>query len=538
MQAFCRLYTALDETNATNAKVAVLVNYFQGCPPASGAWAVYFLCGRRLKRLISSTLLRQWVTDNTGLPAWLVEESYAHVGDLAETLALLTESQTGSVGSPGQLPLPLHQWIEERLEGLRGLDTGEQRAAVTGWWAELPSDQRFVLNKLLTGALRVGVSRSLVVRALAQVTDLPATVIAQRLTGQWQPSAEFYEGLLSAPGPDMDPAQPYPFFLASPLEGDPTESLGERDQWLAEWKWDGIRAQVVRRGGCCHIWSRGEESMDGRFPELEAAAAALPEGTVLDGEVLAWGEQGPLPFSLLQKRIGRLRPDSGLLKQAPLRFLAYDLLENEGTDIRQQALRKRRARLRDLLSETPGQTLELSAAVAGESWGELARRRSESRQRGVEGLVLKRLDSSYRVGRRRGSWWKWKIDPYTLDAVLIYAQPGHGRRANLYTDYTFAVWRDGDLVPIAKAYSGLDQNEIERLDRWIRRHTTERFGPVRAVQAEQVFELAFEGISRSSRHKSGLALRFPRIARWRTDLGIQDADRLADLQALAGPGDP
>lgn len=527
MQQFCRLYDALDGTTRTNAKVEAMVRYLEAVPAEDAAWAVSFLTGQRLSRLISGRTLRAWALRRTGLPEWLVIDAHAAVGDSAETVALLLEQ-----GDPEATPsLPLHRWLEERILPLRGQPAEHQYQQVCGWWRELPCGQLFVLNKLLTGAFRVGVSKLLVVRALAQVANLPRAVLSHRLMGRVQPGAAWYRGLIAAESARDDHSRPYPFYLASPLDS-PPESLGPVEDWLVEWKWDGIRGQLIRRGGEIFLWSRGEELITLRFPELVQAAARLPDGVVLDGEVLAWDAQGVLPFAVLQRRIGRDSLTPRLLQDAPVAFLAYDLLEAEGGDLRTLPLAERRARLERLVEVS--ERLQVSAELRAQSWAELAALRSEARKRRVEGLMLKRRDSPYGVGRQRGAWWKWKIEPLSVDAVLVYAQAGSGRRADLFTDYTFAVWRDRELVPIAKAYSGLSEREIAELDRWIRANTVERFGPVRQVEALQVFELAFEGINRSSRHKSGVALRFPRIARWRADKPPEQADRLDQVHALLG----
>ena len=534
MRRFCQLFDALDGTTRTNAKVAALVDYFREVPPEDAAWAVFFLTGQRLKRLISGRILREWARRLTGLPDWLVTDAHAAVGDSAETVALLVGADAGETEGPG---LPLHRWLEQRILPLRDLPDEQQYREVTAWWRELPRSEVFLLNKLLTGAFRVGVSNLLVVRALAEVAGLPRPVISHRLMGRWQPTAAWYQALIAAEGARDDHSRPYPFFLASPLEQAPA-ALGPLEGWLAEWKWDGIRAQLIRRGGEVYIWSRGEELVTDRFPEVAQAAQRLPEGVVLDGELLAWDADGVLPFAVLQTRIGRDRLSAQILKEAPVAFLAYDLLEEAGNDLRPAPLVERRRRLEALLAELADR-LCLSPEVRAASWHELADLRAEARRRHVEGLMLKRRDAAYGTGRQRGAWWKWKIDPLTVDAVLVYAQAGSGRRANLFTDYTFAVWQGAELVPIAKAYSGLSDQEILALDRWIRQHTVDRFGPVRQVVPEQVFELAFEGINPSSRHKSGVALRFPRIARWRADKRPAEADRLEQVQALLpvrGPG--
>ncbi|WP_225408930.1 ATP-dependent DNA ligase [Stigmatella hybrida] len=526
MRRLADLYEALDATTSTNAKVEAMVRYFREAPPQDAAWGLYFLTGRRLKRLLTSKLLAQWTQELTGTPDWLFDEVYASVGDLAEVIALLLDQYERP---PAPEEMPLSWWLEKRLLPLKELEVPEQREQVLSWWHTLPRRELFLLNKLLTGELRVGVSDTLVVRAVAQVAGLPPATVSHRLMGTWAPTRTFFEQLLSPDVSDGDVSRPYPFYLASPLE-QPVEALGEPADWLIEWKWDGIRGQLIRRHGQVYLWSRGEELITGRFPEITEAAAALPDGVVLDGEVLAYEEGKPLPFSRLQRRIGRQKLTAKVLAEAPAAFIAYDLLEEGGEDLRGKPLRERRARLVALLKDKPGFTV--SPAVSPESWEALAELRHESRERNVEGFMLKRMESTYQHGRKRGDWWKWKIDPFTVDAVLLYAHPGHGRRASLYTDYTFAVWNGEDLLPVAKAYSGLSDQEISKLDRWIRAHTQEKFGPVRSVAPEQVFELHFEGIAASPRHKSGVALRFPRIARWRLDKKPQDADSLDRLKDL------
>ena len=528
MRRFARLYADLDATTKTNAKIDAMAAYFEAAPAQDAAWALYFLTGERLKRLIGSRTLRAWAQELAELPDWLVDDSYAAVGDTAETVALLVDATVGGAGEVDELGLAA--WMEERILPLRRLDEAGQKDAIQGWWRRLDREQRFVVNKLLTGGFRVGVSQGLVVRAIAEVSGLDGAVVSHRLMGGWQPSAANYTALMRGDDGAADASRPYPFFLASQLEAEP-ETLGPLDDWLVEWKWDGIRGQLVKRQGAVYLWSRGEELVTERFPEIERAGLGLADGTVLDGEILAWDDEGVMPFAALQKRIGRLKLSAKILKEAPVRFLAYDLLEDEGVDIRAVPQAERRRRLERVV-EGARDAIGTSALVEAASWAELAELRARSRERRVEGLMLKRKDAPYQVGRKRGDWWKWKIAPLTVDAVLIYAQAGSGRRANLFTDYTFAVWSDGELVPFAKAYSGLDDKEIAELDRWIRRHTIERFGPVRSVPAEQVFELAFEGIQRSARHKSGIAVRFPRIARWRRDKPPAEADTLGGVKAL------
>jgi DNA ligase 1 len=527
VRAFAALYAALDATTKTGAKVAALRAYFASAPPADAAWALFFLSGRRLRRLLGVRKLHAWALEETGVPAWLFAECYDAVGDLAEAIALLLpDPPTPGAGAD----VPLHRWVEERLLALPGLDEAGQKAIVVGTWRALEGRERFVWNKLITGDFRVGVSQLLLIRALAAVGGVDPAVIAHRLMGDWTPSAAFYRALV-APESATAVGRPYPFSLAYPLDGPPA-ALGAVGEWQVEWKWDGIRAQLVRRAGRSFLWSRGEELVTERFPELAAMAEHLPDGTVLDGEILPWRDGAVLPFAQLQRRIGRKDLGATILAAVPVVLLAFDLIESAGRDVREQPLATRRAALEELVAAVADARLQLSPLVPGESWAELADAREESRARNAEGLMLKRRSSRYGVGRQRGDWWKWKVAPYTIDAVLLYAQPGAGKRASLYTDYTFGVWSDGALVPLAKAYSGLTDAEIREVDRFVRANTLEKHGPVRAVRPELVFELAFEGLQRSARHRSGIAVRFPRIARWRHDKTSADADTLETVRAL------
>jgi DNA ligase-1 len=528
VRAFARLYARLDGTNSTLAKTAALRDYFSGAAAADAAWAVYFLSGHRPRQALATAKLRALAADAAGIPLWLFEESYDAVGDLAETIAhLLPPSSRVS-------DLALHRWIEERLLPLPALPESDRLVRVREAWDELDWTGRFVWNKLITGSFRVGVSAQLVMRALSRVSGVDADVIAHRLAGDWMPSATFYEALLSTDAAAVASSRPYPFLLSHPLEVSPA-TLGDLHDWQAEWKWDGIRCQIVRRNQTV-LWSRGDEVVNDTFPEIVAATETLRPGTVLDGEVLAWRDGRVAPFNLLQKRLGRKAPGRKALQEAPAVFLAFDLLEWQGKDVRGEPLRNRRALLETCAGDFAADgALRVAEIVAAEDWDGLARIREESRERGVEGLMLKRRESAYGVGRIRGDWWKWKIAPYTVDAVLIYAQRGHGRRASLYTDYTFGVWDDDQLVPFAKAYSGLTDAEIREVDGFIRRNTLEKFGPVRTVRPEIVCELAFEGILASPRHKAGIAVRFPRIARLRRDKRIEEADTLQQVRALLPP---
>ena len=561
MKHFAALFTELDSTTSTNAKVAALEQYFQIAPPADAAWAVYFLSGGKPRQVVKTAMLRALASETAGIEDWLFEECYQAVGDLAETIAyvLPLDFEASDVG--------LAVWMEERLLPLRGLGEEEIAQRVKSFWHELDSRGRFLLIKLVGGGFRVGVSKLLVQRALAAHSGIDAKRIAQRMMGyvdaKTLPTVSKFEALIaqheSGALDVMDAGQPYPFFLAHQLDAplaDLDTKLGPVSDWQVEWKYDGIRGQIVKRAGQVWVWSRGEELVTERFPEIVALSAGLPDGTVLDGEIMVWADNAPAAFALLQKRIGRKTLGKKILADAPVTFMAYDLLEADSHDVRMQPQHARRHLLEQVLG---GTDLKLSPIERLDSWVDFENLRRESRARGVEGFMLKRLDAAYGTGRTKadGLWWKWKIEPMTIDCVLIYAQAGHGRRASLYTDYTFAVWnrppldaaeadavvkaiekrepaREGalQLTAFAKAYSGLTDEEFKLIDSVIRKTTLEKFGPVRSVKPTLVFELGFEGINLSPRHKSGIAVRFPRMLRIRSDKRLHEANTLDDLKTL------
>ncbi|MBK5475643.1 ATP-dependent DNA ligase [Pseudomonas sp. TH21] len=542
MKAFAQLYANLDATTSSNAKLAALQAYFLQAPAEDAAWAVYFLSGGRPRQLVPTRLLRDMATEAAGIEPWLFEESYQSVGDLAETISLLLPESTYT-SQDG-----LAVWLEEKLLPLRGLAPQDLAERLPALWAQLDQPSLMVCIKLITGSFRVGVSKLLVTRALATMADLDSKRVAQRLVGYTdlsnRPTAEGYLKLIAAESDDEHAqrgGQPYPFFLAHGLS-QPVEQfdalLGSPADWQVEWKWDGIRAQLVKRDGRLWVWSRGEELVTERFPELHSLTSGLPDGTVIDGEIVVW-KDAVQPFALLQQRIGRKTLSKKVLDDAPVAVLAYDLLEYQGADWRNQPQAERRAQLERVIAQCNQPVLIPSPLLTGATWQDLAQQREASRQLGVEGMMLKERKGLYGVGRTKdmGLWWKWKVDPFSVDAVLIYAQRGHGRRASLYSDYTFAVW-DGPpgsertLVPFAKAYSGLTDEEMRKVDAIVRKTTVEKFGPVSSVTPSMVFELGFEGIALSKRHKSGIAVRFPRMLRWRQDKAVDEADNLATLQDL------
>ena len=530
MKDFVQLFFELDGTTSSNQKIRYLVQYFSEAGPENAIWAVALLSGNRPKRFFTNKVLRVWLSEITQYPDWLIEDTYAIVGDLAETLSLMMEPWAVAQKSLGSL----HELLSLNFPKWRTMDESSLKRQVIDIWRTTDANHRFVFNKLITGGFRVGVSKATVAKALAQVAGISVSEMTHRMTGTLATSAEAYQQLIADDGSaSRSIAQPYPFYLSYALEEN-VETLGNFFDWSIEWKWDGIRCQVIKRESNVFVWSRGEELINESFPDLvEACSKALPDGTVLDGELLVVDQNGkPKPFSQLQKRLGRKKPSKKMQTEFPAGLFAYDLLEMDGLDQRENELSLRQERLKSLLSQADATQILLSPEVGASTWEDAAAWRKKSREMKAEGLMLKLKSSTYKVGRKKGEWWKWKVDPLTIDAVLLYAQAGHGRRANLYTDYTLAIWKEDALVPIAKAYSGLSDKEMPQLDRWIKANTRERFGPVRSVLASQVLEIAFEGISRSTRHKSGFALRFPRISRWRQDKNADEADTIDTVTAL------
>mgnify|MGYP003649429371 FL=1 len=527
MKRFAALFNAIDQSTKTTVKVAALADYFSAAPDDDRLWTIALFSGRRPKRAVTTTKLREWAAERAGIPLWLFEESYSIVGDLAETITLVLPP------NPTQDDQSLSTWITA-LREIYTQDEEARKAFVLDAWTTLGGTERFIFNKLITGGFRVGVSQKLMTRALARATGKPEPELAHRLMGNWHPDDTTWHTLVEAEDASADASRPYPFYLAYGLEAEPQE-LGDPQDWRAEWKWDGIRGQLILRDGEYFVWSRGEELMTDRFPELARAVDFMPDGTVLDGELLVWpiGQPAPSSFNALQARIGRKTVPKKLLAEAPVVLHAYDLLEWQGEDIRERPFADRRALLEQACAALPDDApIRLSPQLSFATWDTLADQRGTARDAQAEGVMLKRADSPYLAGRKKGDWWKWKLDPLTIDAVMIYAQSGSGRRANLFTDFTFAVWNGNDLVPFTKAYSGLTDAEFRKITAWVRKNTLERFGPVRKVTPHHVFEIAFEGIQRSTRHKSGVALRFPRMLRWRQDKPLQEANTLADLEAM------
>ena len=533
MKQFTQLFEAIDNSTKTNDKIAALVDYFNHASDVDRVWAIALLTGNKPKRPVKTTDLRVWAAEIAKLPLWLIEESYYVVGDLAETLSHITnvdndDAERTTKGKEKQL----HEVIVE-LKNLQKSTVEEKKDAIVSFWGENTKGENFVFNKLITGNFRMGLSKQSVIKALSIYLEKDAKEIAHRMMGKWDPETETMDSLFSDNAIVSKDYLPYPFFLAYPVEGEPNAVLGDITEWFLEKKYDGIRGQIIVRNQQVFTWSRGEELMTDKFPEFHVLNELLPNGTVIDGEIIPWKDGAPLSFALMQTRIGRKNLTAKIIESAPLVMVCYDLLEDGGEDIRDLPLSDRRERLINLLQKDElKDILILSPLVDLETWEEVAHFRANAREEFCEGLMIKRKNSVYETGRRKGNWWKWKTEPLMIDGVLLYAQSGSGRRANLLTDYTFAVWDGGLLVPFAKAYSGLTDKEIVRLDKWIRKNTIDKFGPVRSVKPLLVFEIAFEGINKSTRHKSGVALRFPRIARWREDKPVEEANTKEDLLAI------
>ncbi len=520
MERLNQMFREIDQTTSTNKKVDSLINYFRDTPPEDACWALHLISGNKIPTKVNRTFLQEAFCEWKGIPMWLFKESYYHVGDLSETMALLR----GPIKSPAPPP-SLGKFIEEELLTLKDLSDEEKKNRLKHWWSAYDESILFLIHKCFSGALRIGVSKNLVIQALAQVAGVDKETMSFRLMGDYLPTPQYYNNLLVQDVTIERKSKPYPYYLASPVEN-PAEEFSSWEDWCVEWKWDGIRCQLVKRDGEVFLWSRGEELINDSFPDVLKQAASLPDGTVLDGELLPFKEGRVLSFAELQTRLNRKRINKKDLETTPVSIMLYDILEWEGIDIRDRPLRERKEIL-SRISAFPN-----SAIIDLDSIDEATTLRIESRDRGVEGFMMKRWNSPYQSGRKRGDWWKWKIDPLTIDCVLIYAQSGSGRRSNLYTDYTLAVWKDKELVPVTKAYSGLTDEELGEMDRWIKKHTVEKFGPVRSVEPLHVFEIAFEGIQPSNRHKAGVALRFPRIHRWRKDKKPEEADTLESVKKL------
>lgn len=525
MKHFTDLFLRLDRTNKTNEKVEALKAYFLTAPDEDKIWALAVFTGRRPPSVFKRSQLHEWALELTGIPDWLFRESYASVGDMAETISLMLPTSVSTENERS-----LNEWFRS-LVRLSGASDEEKKTFLTNAWRQLSPYEVFVFNKLLMGSLRIGVSQTLVIRSIGEAVGQDPAVISHRIMGKWDPLVVTFNDLIHSENASDELSRPYPFYLAYAIEGE-LEDLGEANDWFAEWKWDGIRSQLIIRKSQLFVWSRGEELVTDKFPELHALKNRLEDGTVIDGEILCFSGDRPMPFNVLQTRIGRKNITKKILSEAPIVLMAYDILEFGSQDIRTKTQQQRRELLEQIVGQVSLPMLRLSPLVGHTTWDELRAFHKQSRERGAEGFMLKRKGATYQVGRKKGDWWKWKVDPLSVDAVLVYANKGSGRRSELYTDYTFAVWDNGKLIPFAKAYSGLTDEEIKEVDRFIRQNTLEKFGPVRTVKPELVFEIGFEGINKSTRHKSGIAVRFPRMLRFRKDKPAKEADTLETLRSI------
>ena len=524
MKGFSNLISAIEITNKTNAKIEALVHYFKTAPDKDKLWLIALFTGKRPTRPVKSNLMKSWCMEITKLPEWLFLESYSSVGDLGETLALLLPNPKHKIEKP------LHVWIDELVE-LKPKSDLEKKKYVLNSWNGLEAQERLIFNKLIGGSFRIGVSKKTLVNALAKLSGIDANQLMHSIIGNWTPNTITFEELLNGEHINYDNSKPYPFCLAYALEKE-LKDLGDEKDWLVEYKWDGIRGQIIKRNNEVFIWSRGEELVTKQFPELVEAITKLEGNFVIDGEILAIKDSNVLLFNDLQKRLNRKNVTKKLMEEVPVGFYIYDILEIDEYDLRSSSIKERRTQLEILFNKNESTILKLSEVIDFKNWNELDALRNAARSFNSEGLMLKKKTSMYHVGRKKGDWWKWKVDPLTIDVVMIYAQKGSGRRSSKYTDYTFAVKNKDKLVTVAKAYSGLTDKEITEISRWVNKNAIEKFGPVRTVKPELVFEIAFEGIAYSKRHKSGVALRFPRMKRWRRDKTVKDIDTIESVKAL------
>ncbi|HOB24344.1 MAG TPA: ATP-dependent DNA ligase [Kaistella sp.] len=524
MKTFAQLITSLESTNKTNAKIDAMVHYLQTAPENDKLWFLALFTGKRPKRPVNTNLLKLWALEITQLPEWLFLESYSSVGDLGETLSLILPPPENEIDKS------LSQWMSELID-LKDKTEEEKRIYVIESWNGLDYTERFIFNKLIGGSFRIGVSKKLLINALSKYSEIDSSQLMHSIMGKWNVEETNFEDLISGTNINPDNSKPYPFCLAYPMEKEIHE-LGNPEDWQAEYKWDGIRGQLIKRNKEIFLWSRGEELVTPQFPELVFALENIEGDFVLDGEILAVVDNQVLNFNELQKRLNRKTITAKMLKEIPVKTFVYDILEFNGEDLREKPLSERRAILEKLINENPHENIKLSEIIQYKNWEELTEIRSNSRENNSEGLMLKQKNSHYHSGRKKGDWWKWKVDALTIDAVLIYAQKGSGRRSGYYTDYTFAVKKEDKLVTIAKAYSGLTDKEIMEVSKFVTKNSLEKFGPVRTVKPELVFEIAFEGIGYSNRHKSGVALRFPRIVRWRRDKKVDEIDDIEEVKKL------
>ena len=532
LNKFSKLFEDLDSNNSSNKKVNSLTKYFKLNNNLNNILTIYLLIGKKNKRFISGKSLREYYANIYKIPKWLIDECYSKVGDSAEVISLLLQDKLLEKNIKDDISL--NELINEILPKLKKLDENKKKLYIKSLWEKISKDNQLIFNKILSGTFRIGVSKGLVVKAISNMTGVDESIILHRLMGELEPIEETYMFLINQKleQKELD-YKPYPFQLANTFDERIKETISV-DKYQFESKWDGIRSQIIKRSNNISIWTRGEELVNKTFPELIKIISHFKNDFVLDGEILIWDENKNRPknFSLLQKRLGRKSPSLKIQKDLPVVFMAYDILEINGKDIRSKILSERR----NILEKSFSNLISEDKSIIGKikitklhqisNWIDLEEVKNSARKSNTEGLVIKDKQSEYVPGRKKGNWWKYKIDPMQLDGVLIYARPGSGKRADLYTDYSFGIWEDNKLVKFANAYSGLNNEEIRELDKWIRRNTLEKFGPVRSVKPELVFEISFDNIQISKRHKSGIALRFPRITKWRRDKNIMEADNL------------
>jgi len=526
MKAFAKLISNLEQTSKEAFKVTALAQYFSNATDEDKLWTLALFTGTRPKRVVDIKALKEFAEQVYTEGEWLFEASHQIVGDMAETIAYFLPKAKRNGNHT------LSEWIS-MIRTIFNAERIDQRDAITKAWDTLRPEERFIFNKLITGGFRIDVSLKLLSKALAIVTGKDENLLAHKLNSDWHPDEVSFETLIFTENPEAEKSKPYPFHLAHTLESTVAE-LGDISNWQVERKWDGIRVQVIVRGNKISIWSRKGDILSSKVPELKPLAESMEDGTVLDGELICFKNGKILPINNLRTRFGRRNNSKKQFEESPCVFMAYDILEFKGEDIRNKDLAERRKKLEKVILQyyDEHKIILLSDIINNDNWESINSEREKSREHQVTGLVLKNKKSIYGSSRVEGDWWKWPVDPLFIDAILLYAQAGEGGSSKMYREYSFALWHGEDLVTFAKAKSGLEDKELKELTSFVKKNTKEKFGPVRSVAAVQIFRLAFDSITASKRHKSGILLKNPRLIEWLRDKNIEDGNNLDDLKKM------
>jgi len=539
MKAFADLWATLEGQLSEARSAQILARYLQQTSAEDAAWAIYLLCGKKPKKLLSARELVEYFLQTSGTPGWLFWESDDVVGDVNETIALLNDTfmdETASQQNRNENSHPqqnsLAFWMENQLNTLAEVAQSQRPAFLGNCWQKLGYREAFIINRILTGTWKSNLPLKTIAQALSIVSGQEPMTLMHRLKADWLPNKVFYAKLIAEDQPTFQTEQKFSFGEFKPLEESSIESLGAVEDWWLAWQWEGLRVQCIRRADDCFLWSQNGELVTDRFPELHEMAQKLPEGTILEGVIVACSGQAPLPLADLQPRLGGKSVNRKMMESCPVAFVATDLQLLANEDMRNLPAQQRKTRLAQLANDI-GFPLVHFPRIEIDQWAHARKLLQEARQHHAEGLSLQRLNSPYPIQNQQADWWSWKVQPHTINAILLYAKMEMaGRSQKQTTEYTFAVWHEDQLVPVARTGIGLPPEEAELLDGWIRANTYERFGPVRSVEPFHVYEIAFDGITPSKRHKCGFVLREPRIINPRPHTPIEEASRLEDLHRL------